>query len=711
MAKSTKPIAGGIGITPPSPCARLIDTDTESDVFDVQSDGENRSRPFSLFNIGHFVNGRLRRGFTPHEGSPFQSLEHLFQRPAYLSIFLRHLFDTKGCEGTIPVLFLLRVASYYHFSSGLEDSKDAKRQGQSIINAFLSSVSPWETSLDTSEVEELETILKDPGLTVENASCIFNSQVEKSAQELDAELRQYAGSLKAEDDDETLQEDIARLSECEVAQKILCSIIPASNSSAKDCAYAVALTSLALTLGLDQKSSFLDRLGSVHHNRSPSIAGKSLFVRGKGKRQVHFIAGHSFVATHYNSPTFCDYCNGLLWGLGNQGYTCQQCNYNVHKQTCNRSITEHCRGEPREGGGSLFRRGSLKPSFSGSFRQGIRNSASRSSLDIDATESGGETSAAGHIAGISRRKLATVAASSVQSDSSCDSSVVGGDWLHGAICDINNHPSPISLSSLRRGSTDYGAGDANFTSQKPIARAQSMKACPSPTSKSRARSRESLSGFSTTSMSTSSRRSHDYSTIDGTPLLSLVRRKESANMDPDMLVDEDLIPWSSRATEECLASLDRQEVKRQDLINELIHTEKTHVKKLKVLLRVFRAPLLDAEALQKKMVLALFPGLDELVEFHVAVMRRLCDRIERGDHCRVDEVGDVIADVFSLGKSEAMREAAAEWVKLRQANLDYIKSQAAKNPSLASLLQVCAVSSVWCTSNLCSIDIGIAGGT
>lgn len=34
------------------------------------------------------------------------------------------------------------------------------------------------------------------------------------------------------------------------------------------------------------------------------------------------IKGHHFVSTHYTSPTFCNHCSGLLWGIGDQGFLC-----------------------------------------------------------------------------------------------------------------------------------------------------------------------------------------------------------------------------------------------------------------------------------------------------------------------------------------------------------------------------------------------------
>ncbi|CAH8620106.1 unnamed protein product [Schistosoma mattheei] len=65
---------------------------------------------------------------------------------------------------------------------------------------------------------------------------------------------------------------------------------------------------------------------------------------------------HDFVLYSYTSPTFCDHCGSLLYGLLHQGYKCKNCNLNVHKR-CTSKAPRLCGMDHTE------RRGRMKVSI------------------------------------------------------------------------------------------------------------------------------------------------------------------------------------------------------------------------------------------------------------------------------------------------------------------------------------------------------------
>lgn len=66
---------------------------------------------------------------------------------------------------------------------------------------------------------------------------------------------------------------------------------------------------------------------------------------------------HKFRATTYHTPTWCDHCGSLLYGLIKQGVQCGDCGANAHHR-CKSLVPKTC------GVGQSEKRGRIKVTFS-----------------------------------------------------------------------------------------------------------------------------------------------------------------------------------------------------------------------------------------------------------------------------------------------------------------------------------------------------------
>lgn len=59
---------------------------------------------------------------------------------------------------------------------------------------------------------------------------------------------------------------------------------------------------------------------------------RSVLARSLAWQAVELPPPHNLVATHFNTPTTCQHCVGLLWGLFKQGLRCSACGFVCHEK-------------------------------------------------------------------------------------------------------------------------------------------------------------------------------------------------------------------------------------------------------------------------------------------------------------------------------------------------------------------------------------------
>ncbi|XP_029927836.1 rho guanine nucleotide exchange factor 2-like isoform X2 [Myripristis murdjan] len=124
--------------------------------------------------------------------------------------------------------------------------------------------------------------------------------------------------------------------------------------------------------------------------------------------------------------------------------------------------------------------------------------------------------------------------------------------------------------------------------------------------------------------------------------------------------------WSLAVEPSFLQTLHKDEIKRQDVIYELIQTEFHHVRTLRIM-EVFRRGMLEEVMLEPGVVHAIFPCLDRLLELHSHFLSELLARRRLGlvgdsqSNFTVRRLGDLLLRQFSGQPADDMKKLYSEF--------------------------------------------------
>nr|XP_033486890.1 rho guanine nucleotide exchange factor 12 isoform X2 [Epinephelus lanceolatus] len=179
---------------------------------------------------------------------------------------------------------------------------------------------------------------------------------------------------------------------------------------------------------------------------------------------------------------------------------------------------------------------------------------------------------------------------------------------------------------------------------------------------------------------------------EGTP--KAIRRLEGlgatdVQSEDDQGTDSEHDPpnWQQLVGREVLAGLRPQEIKRQEVINELFYTERAHVRMLRVLDHIFYQKLSKEAILPPADIKNIFTNLEEILQLHVSILEQMAAVRKRNESSVIDQIGDDLLSWFSGGEEEKIKQAVGTFCSNQPFALEIIKSKQKKDSRFTSFIQ------------------------
>ncbi|XP_071460243.1 rho guanine nucleotide exchange factor 1 isoform X2 [Marmota flaviventris] len=144
--------------------------------------------------------------------------------------------------------------------------------------------------------------------------------------------------------------------------------------------------------------------------------------------------------------------------------------------------------------------------------------------------------------------------------------------------------------------------------------------------------------------------------------------------------------WRELVPPDILLNLPKSQVKRQEVISELLVTEAAHVRMLRVLHDLFYQPMADGGFFPLEELQNIFPSLDELIEVHSLFLDRLMKRRQESGYL-IEEIGDVLLARFDGAEGSWFQKISSRFCSRQSFALEQLKAKQRKEPRFCTFVQ------------------------
>ncbi|KAM9298867.1 rho guanine nucleotide exchange factor 1 [Gastrophryne carolinensis] len=170
---------------------------------------------------------------------------------------------------------------------------------------------------------------------------------------------------------------------------------------------------------------------------------------------------------------------------------------------------------------------------------------------------------------------------------------------------------------------------------------------------------------------------------EGPPSFLLPQSEEN---EPRVLESENDPPnWRELVPPETLLRLKKSEIKRQEVINELLFTEHAHVRMLRVLHDIFYFPM-QKSWIQNMELETIFPSLDELIEAHALFLDNL-KKLRLENNSIVQEIGNTLLQRFDGTEGLWFQKISSRFCSRQPFALEQLKQKQKKDPRFTQFIQ------------------------